>query len=142
MDDIKSSFKGKGEKPISTLEETRSRYSCSRDDIRVYVEKSVMSPVHVEPGDKIEHTVQYALCAPSDNFSLQGTVNRKIKFNGREIKKISSDAESESFKAGTWSFTAFIEVPDNAPEGTYTLETIIRLEDQIITRSATFSVQD
>ncbi|NMC75244.1 MAG: hypothetical protein GYA56_12950 [Geobacteraceae bacterium] len=139
--DIKGSFKGGGEQPLSTLEQTRQRYSCGREDTRFYVEKSDISPSQVEPGDKIQHVVQYALCAPSEAVSVQGTITRKIKFRGKERKTI-SDAEVETFKAGTWSVTAFIEVPKNAPEGSYTLETVIRCQDTVITRSVSFTVRE
>lgn len=139
--DIKGSFKGAGEQPLSTLDQTRQRYSCAREDTRLYVEKCDITPSRVEPGDKIQHVVQYALCAPSDAVTVQGTITRKIKFKGKE-RKTSSDAEVETFKAGTWTVTAFIEVPDNAPQGVYTLETVIRCEDRVITRSGSFTVRE
>ncbi len=138
--DLKSSFKSE-EQPLSTLEQTRKRYSCSQGDTRFFVEKSDIIPSQVEPGDKIKHVVQYALCAPSDSVTFQGMVSRKIKFKGKE-RKITSEAETETFKAGVWTFTAYIEVPDNAPDGVYTLETIIRFEDKQITRSGVFTVRD
>lgn len=137
--DIKGSIKGDGEQPASPLDQTRKRHSCAQDDTRLFIEKAEVSPGQVEQGDKIEHVVQYALCAPSDAVTIQGMITRKIKFKGREVK-ISTDADTETFKAGTWTVTAFIEVPDKAPVGVYTLETTIRYENKTITRSGLFRV--
>jgi hypothetical protein len=138
-DDIKSSMKRTGDQAISPLDQTRKRYSCAQHDTRFYVEKSELSPVQVSPGDKIKHVVQYSLCAPSDAVTVQGMLTRKIKFKGKEIK---TDSDAQVFKAGTWTVNAFIEVPDKAPSGTYTLETIIRFEDRTIIRRGIFSVQE
>jgi len=141
MEDIKSTMKRTGDHSVYPLAETQKRYSCGQDDIRFYVEQSEISPGQVSPGDKIKHIVQYALCAPSDAFTVQGMITRKIKFKGKEIK-LSTDSDTQIFKAGTWTVSAFIEVPKKAPSGTYTLETIIRFEDKTILRSGIFSIRE
>ena len=70
---------------------------------------------------------------------MQGTLTRRIIFKGKELFK---DSGIETFKAGTKrSIEAEITIPERAPAGLYTLETIIQYENVTIKRSATFHVK-
>jgi len=143
-----SKMKPAWEKSTATLKEAFSsseegkpgKFACPQiEQHQLSIETSEISPDRVYPDDEITHTVTYALCAPTDKFTMQGTLTRRIIFKGKELFK---DSGIETFKAGTKrSIEAEITIPERAPAGLYTLETIIQYENVTIKRSATFHVK-
>ena len=126
---------------FSSSEEGKpGKFVCPQiEQHQLSIETSEISPEQVYPDDEITHTVKYSLCAPSDKFTMQGTLTRRIIFKGRELFR---DSGIETFKAGTRrSIEAEITIPERAPSGIYTLETIIQHETVTIKRSATFYVK-
>jgi len=143
-----SKMKPAWEKSTATLKEAFSsseegkpgKFACPQiEQHQLSIETSEISPDQVYPDDEITHTVTYALCAPTDKFTMQGTLTRRIIFKGKELFR---DSGIETFKAGTKrSIEAEITIPERAPAGLYTLETIIQHENVTIKRSATFYVK-
>jgi len=117
----------------------RGKHACAQlDDHKLSIEKSEISPLQVSRDDEIKHTLEYSLCAPDDDFTLQGTLTRKIIFRGKVLFK---DSGVETFKTGHDSIKAEITIPKRAPIGAYTLETVIQYENLTIKHSAKFFVK-
>ncbi|MEA5114185.1 MAG: hypothetical protein VB050_09155 [Geobacteraceae bacterium] len=144
---LKGAFSSSGEKDKETdlpkeekrEEVKRGKYACQQSDAyQLFIEKSEIRPGQVSPDDEIKHTLEYSLCAPSDDFTIQGTLTRRIVFKGKVLFK---DSGIETFNAGKDSIKAEITIPKRAPTGTYTLETIIQFENTTIRRSANFFVK-
>ena len=130
---LKDAFSSSGEgKP--------GKFACPQvEQHQLSLAASEISPDQVYPDDEITHTVTYALCAPSDKFTMKGTLTRRIIFKNKELFK---DSGIETFKAGTQrSIEAEITIPERAPAGVYTLETIIQYDNITLKRSATFRVK-
>src|SRR6185369_16529465 len=88
---------GPDNKSASSLEQTRIRYSCTRNNTYFNIEKSELTPEMVSPGSRIKHVLRYAFCAPAESAKVQGILTRKIKYKGKEVK-ISNNSDTEIFK--------------------------------------------
>lgn len=139
---LKGAFSSSGEEGKEAApppEMKRGKHACAQiDDHKLAIEKSEISPLQVSRDDEIKHTLEYSLCAPDDDFTLQGTLTRKIIFRGKVLFK---DSGGETFKTGNDSIKAEITIPKRAPIGAYTLETVIQYENVTIKHSAKFFVK-
>ncbi|MEZ0361277.1 MAG: hypothetical protein ABWK04_05165 [Hydrogenobacter sp.] len=113
-----ASGRSPGEKLLSTYQDIIKGEDCKGGRILTVKEDEVIPSV-VSRGEKLNHRIVYTLCRETP---LKGLILRKIQ---RDSKTLMTDKTDYEFKPGKWVIDAFIEVPHNAKEGSYLLESSI-----------------
>ncbi len=132
------SIREPGEKIIVSPEKTSENYSCPPGRTTFILEQAETIPGTVSPGNEINHRIRYAMCPYARSGVLRGEIIRAVSHNGIRLFR---DVTDYGFKPGTWTVDAFIQVPDDAESGLYTLELILNYNQKTIKRTNEFVVK-
>jgi hypothetical protein len=106
-----------GERLILDKESVQSQYNCAQKKLPfIVIESHAIQPQKLRPEEELHHHFVYTMCPSRTVQTLQGTLERRISFQG---KRIFYDAGNFAFKPGKWDVHAFIKVPPQAAPGTY-----------------------
>ncbi len=123
-----------------TREETIRQYGYydpSRGTI-VSIEKSIVEPNVVRPGDRINLGMTYAVITPDPRITTTVVESREVSIDGRVIAR----PENEVVRSGgTYYSSVPLRLPPNAPRGTYTVTDVVQVEGRADTRQSSFEVR-
>lgn len=123
-----------GEKLLSTYEDIVKTEDCKETKGFIVKEDRII-PSLLNRGERLNHRIVYVLC---DKSSVKGTITRVVE---RERSILMRDRTDYEFKPGKWVLDAFIEVPPNAKEGSYIMQSEIKAGTINTTRKHPFIVR-
>ncbi|MGI9533730.1 MAG: hypothetical protein ACR2NW_02165 [Thermodesulfobacteriota bacterium] len=133
------SIRKPGEKQVETEEKTSLIYGCNnRKEGEIFIEKIEIVPNRLKRGEEINQRLRYAACPGFNNKSLNGTVKRVIRHNG---KTVFEDFTKYDFKPGTWNIDVFILVPRESSVGRYEFINVINYGTRSVTKINSFTVK-
>ncbi len=112
-------------------------YSPSRGNI-VAVEQASVSPSRVRPGEPVKMDVTYTVLTP-ENQPTTATIIREVAVGGRQI--VQPYQVTASNPNGTYSDSAQLTLPKDAPRGSYTVVTKVMTDKAMDQRNAMFTVE-
>jgi len=112
-------------------------YSPGRGNI-VAVEQTAVSPSRVRPGDQVKLDVTYTLLTP-ENQTSTATIIREVTTGGRQV--VQPYQVTATNPNGTYSDTAMLTLPKEAPRGSYMVVTKVMTDRAMDQRSASFTVE-
>lgn len=129
-----------GMKLIENEQAVWSEYKCDSKKLPFIVfERNEISPPIVKPGQEFTYHFIYAVCTPSDQKTIKGSLSRKLYYKNKVVfQDIKKDFELNS---GKWDVTSFIEVDPKAQAGNYNFELTFSSPVATITRSAAFTAK-
>lgn len=107
-----------GEKLLSTYEDVSKGEEC-KEGRGLRIKEDVIKPSVLSKGERLNHRIVYVLCEKS---SIRGVIVRMVE---REKTVLMRDRTDYEFKPGKWVVDAFIEVPVDVREGSYTMGSYI-----------------
>lgn len=106
-------------------EDTFRGQGCAKKELPYFkVQRDVIAPHEVAPGESLRHTFSYWMCPATEGEAVTGTLHRRVKQHGQVV--LDDATEGFQVKPGFWIVTALIKVPPDAPKGDYALGTQLR----------------
>jgi outer membrane lipoprotein SlyB len=120
-------------------EETAEVYDYSPDQgTRLEIENAAVQPITVEPGQKVDIKMTYAVLNPSEEEQLRVTEIREISHNGEQVGRLE---KTVTHSDGTYTSSVPIQLPSDAEQGLYEVKTKIQTPRAQAVELATFSVR-
>ncbi len=114
-----------GEKSLALPEAVWAEYGCA--NLRrpfIKVETNELIPPRLKPGGQFNHRLVYAMCSNERADEVLGKRYTRIYFKNRPV--FNDVDESYAIKPGRWRVDIFIDLPEDAETGLYTLEVRFR----------------
>ena len=110
--------RGRGDKMLKTSAETIRDEGCQDRPLPYFrLVASEIHPSNVRDGESFHHRFIYALCLQPNGRNLTGRLTKSIFYDGRPIH---TEVQSGyRLRPGTWADDDEIEVPVDAPIGSY-----------------------
>ncbi len=109
-----------GENLLSLYNDIAGSEEC-KNTKGLRIVKDIVRPSVVEKGEKLNHHMVYVVCSADP---VKGKLYRIIK---REGKVIMQDYTPQEFKPGKWSIDVFVVIPQGAPSGSYSFESLVEI---------------
>lgn len=122
-----------GKVMVASYKETHLKYNCKAIQA-IMLERSNVDHNVVTAGEKLTSNL---VCASCYKRPRPVTITRRVVKNG---KTLTEDRKEDEILPGTWRITAYIEVPAEAREGSYALETEIQTGADVLRSSDAFQV--
>ena len=122
-----------GEKLVASYGETKRRHP-SQGNSAVYLENSLFRPNKMVPGGQILTRFTYASCSAE---SIAGMIVRQVMNNGNVVLK---DTTRHNFVPGTWGVNAYIQIPSDAPAGSYVFMLTIKAGRKVFKEKYSFRI--
>ena len=94
----------------------------------VRVESMEVVPEMMNPGDRVNYRIIYAMCPLNPSEVVKARVLRKILFKGEQVASNVNDALE--LKPGRWVVDSFFTLPPESPVGVYSLEVNLETPDR------------
>jgi hypothetical protein len=136
---VLTSMRKQGEIMVRTPEKTHDKYSCEPYQKIVFqLEEIEILPTVISAGSELNQRIRYAFCPYTPSGTLKGSIVRTVLFKGAQISHDNADYE---FKPGTWRIDVFIGIPEDAENGSYAIDTILRYGSETIKKTHSFVVK-
>jgi hypothetical protein len=106
---------------------------------QVKIRKGTSSPNAVKAGQAVTITTDYSLMLPAATSDTQVSESWALKKDGKVLYSLPAQVNERT--PGGWSTSAAIDVPQNAPPGTYVVEHKVKVGSSYDTDESTFVVK-
>lgn len=101
------------------------------------IEDASIAPTNVQPGQKVDLQMTYAVLNPAQNQQVNVTETREIRFGDQVVGKPQVNVARTP---GTYTSTVPLTLPQNAQKGTYTVISTVQAGGVTDTRQTSFNV--
>lgn len=123
----------------NSKEDTSKKYKYKPSQgVMVKIESASAVPQNVNPGQKVELKMTYALLGAPPGEMLDVSETREIKYQGELFAKPKMFVNRED---GTYSSTIPITIPSGAKKGKYTVNMTVKAQKASDTKQVSFNVK-
>jgi hypothetical protein len=117
-------------------------YSPSQGPL-LKVESVTVTPGTVTPGSSVEVTLVYTAISPGTWDTLSLSLGRELQYSGQPVTTFDNDTLTVPNGGGTHEVTFPVQLPADAPTGTYALRGSVALSNTVLveTGSQTFYIR-
>jgi hypothetical protein len=120
---------------------TKYAYSPTQGPL-LRVESVTVAPGTVAAGGSVEVTVVYTAISPGTYDTLSLSLGRELQYSGSSVATFDNDTLTVPNGGGTHEVTFPVQLPANAPTGTYAVRSSVALSNTVLveTGSQTFYI--